>query len=70
VHAFKAINASVIGILVAAFYDPIILSSFKSVSDFILIFIAFIILFLTKTPQWLAVLMLIFCGFGLSVISF
>jgi hypothetical protein len=25
---------------------------------------------LTKTPQWLAVLMLIFCGFGLSVISF
>jgi len=70
VHAFKAINASVIGILVAAFYDPIILSSFKSVSDLILIFIAFIILFLTKTPQWLAVLMLIFCGFGLSVISF
>ena len=70
VHAFKAINASVIGILVAAFYDPIILSSLKSVSDLILIFIAFIILFLTKTPQWLAVLMLIFCGFGLSVISF
>ena len=70
VHAFKAINASVIGILVAAFYDPIILSSFKNVSDLILIFIAFIILFLTKTPQWLAVLMLIFCGFGLSVISF
>jgi chromate transporter len=70
VHAFKAINASVIGILVAAFYDPIILSSLKSVSDLILIFIAFIILFLTKTPQWLAVLMLIFCGFGLSFISF
>ena len=70
VYAFKAINASVIGILVAAFYDPIILSSLKIVSDLILIFIAFIILFLTKTPQWLAVLMLIFCGFGLSFISF
>jgi chromate transporter len=70
IHAFKAINASVIGILVAAFYDPIILSSLKSISDVILIFIAFMILFFTKTPQWLAVLILIFCGFGFSVIRF
>ena len=70
IHAFKGVNASVIGLLIAAFYDPIILSSFKGMSDMILILIAFIILFFTKISQWIAVLILIFCGFAFSVTSF
>ena len=70
IRAFKGVNASVIGLLIAAFYDPIILSSFRGISDIILILIAFIILFFTKTSQWIAVLMLIFFGFIFSVTSF
>ena len=70
IHAFKGVNASVIGLLIAAFYDPIILSSFRGMSDIILILIAFIILFFTKISQWIAVLILIFCGFIFSVTSF
>jgi len=70
IHAFKGVNASVIGLLIAAFYDPIILSSLRGMSDVILILIAFIILFFTKISQWLAVLMLIFFGFVFSLISF
>ena len=70
IHAFKGVNASVIGLLIAAFYDPIILSSFRGISDMILILIAFIILFFTKISQWIAVLILIFCGFIFSVTSF
>ena len=70
IHAFKGVNASVIGLLIAAFYDPIILSSLRGASDIILILIAFIILFFTKISQWLAVLMLIFFGFVFSVTNF
>lgn len=70
IHAFKGVNASVIGLLIAAFYDPIILSSLRGISDIILILIAFIILFFTKISQWIAVLMLVFFGFVFSVANF
>ena len=66
IRSFKGINASVIGLLVAAFYDPIITSSLRSLEDMILIIIALVLLFLTKTPQWLAVFILSMCGWGIS----
>ena len=66
VRSFKGINASVIGLLVAAFYDPIITSSLSSFEDIILIIIALVLLFLTKFPQWLAVFILSLCGWGIS----
>ena len=62
---FKGVNASVIGLLVAAFYDPIITSSLRSLEDMALIIIAFVILFLTKIPQWFAVFILSICGWGI-----
>ena len=65
--AFKGINASVIGLLVAAFYNPIILSSLRVIEDLVLIIIAFIVLFFTKIPQWLAVLILSIGGWGISL---
>ena len=37
IRSFKGINASVIGLLVAAFYDPIITSSLRSLEDKVLI---------------------------------
>ncbi len=66
IRSFKSINASVIGLLVAAFYDPIIISSLRSLEDIVLIIIAFVLLFLTKIPQWLAVFILSMCGWGIS----
>ena len=66
IRSFKGINASVIGLLVAAFYDQIITSSLRSLEDMVLIIIAFVLLFLTKIPQWFAVFILSMCGWGIS----
>ena len=67
-RAFKGINASVIGLLVAALYNPIILSSLSGLEDIILILIAFVVLFFTKIPQWLAVFILSTSGWVLSIL--
>lgn len=50
------VNASVVGILLAAFYDPVITSSILSASDFALTVILFALLSIWKTPAWLVVL--------------
>ena len=63
----KGVNASVIGLLVAVLYDPIILSSLKNLNDVTLVILAFIILFFTKTPQWLAVLILSVSGWAITL---
>ena len=68
ISAFKGVNASVIGLLLAALYDPIIISSLKSYYDFILILISFVILFYTKIPQWAAVFFISLCGWMLAYI--
>ena len=68
VRAFKGINASVIGLLVAALYNPIILSSLSGLEDIILILTAFVVLFFTKIPQWLAVFILSTSGWVLSLL--
>ena len=68
ISAFKGVNASVIGLLIAALYNPIIVSSLKSYYDFVLILISFGILFFTKIPQWGAVFFVAFCGWMLSYI--
>ncbi len=62
ISAFRGINASVIGLLIAALYDPIIITSLQSYYDFTLILISFIILFFIKIPQWAAVIFISFCG--------
>jgi len=68
ISSLKAINASVIGLLIAAWYDPIILSSLKSNKDIFLIATAFVILFFTKIPQWLVVFILAFSGWGITLL--
>ena len=68
ISAFKGVNASVIGLLIAALYDPIITSSLKNYYDFILILISFAILFFTKIPQWSAVFFISICGWMLAYI--
>ena len=68
ISAFKGVNASVIGLLIAALYDPIIITSLKSYYDFVLILISFIILFFIKIPQWAAVIFISFCGWIFTLV--
>ena len=54
--ALVGVNAAVVGILVAALYDPIWTSSIMAPIDFALASILFIMLVFWKTPPWVVVL--------------
>jgi chromate transporter len=55
--ALKGINAGVVGILLAALYDPVWTSAIKKPSDFALALAAFGLLMFWKLPPWLVVLL-------------
>lgn len=55
-RAMLGINAAVVGLLLAAFYDPIWTSAILSIEDFILAAIGFILLQFLKVPSWAVVL--------------
>lgn len=54
--ALTGINAAVVGLLLAALYDPVWTSSIHTTSDFILALILFGLLFFWKYAPWLVVL--------------
>ncbi len=54
--ALVGVNAAVVGILLAALYDPIWTSSIHSPIDFVLASTLFIMLVFWKTPPWMIVL--------------
>jgi chromate transporter len=56
-RAMLGINAAVVGILLAAFYNPVWTSAIASTSDFCLASIAFLLLVFWKCPPWLVVLL-------------
>ncbi|MGI8316340.1 chromate efflux transporter [Halobacillus mangrovi] len=60
------VNASVVGILLAAFYDPVIVSSILDGSDFALAAILFALLHFFKVPAWAIVLIGVAGGTMLS----
>ncbi|WP_163970399.1 chromate efflux transporter [Oceanobacillus halotolerans] len=64
------VNASVVGILLAAFYDPVISSSIFSTTDFALGVILFGLLNIWKTPAWLIVILGVVGGYVLQFITF
>ena len=53
--ALMGVNAEVVGLLLAAFYNPVLTSGILSAKDFILGLAAFGLLSLWKMPPWLAV---------------
>jgi chromate transporter len=57
--ALLGINAAVVGLLLAAFYDPIWTSAISNTNDFVLALIAFSLLMYWRCPAWLVVIM---CG--------
>lgn len=62
------VNASVVGILLMTFYDPVIKSSILSASDFALAAILFALLSIWKTPAWLVVLIGVAGGYLIDLI--
>ncbi|MCY4476039.1 MAG: chromate efflux transporter [Chloroflexi bacterium] len=67
--AMVAINAAVVGILAAAFFDPVWTSSIKEPKDFALAAAAFGLLMFWKLPSWLVVIICAAAGAGLAIIA-
>jgi chromate transporter len=55
--ALRGINAAVVGLLLAALYDPVWISAIKDPADFGLALVAFGLLMFWKLPPWLVVLL-------------
>jgi chromate transporter len=53
--ALRGVNAAVVGLLIAAFYDPIWTVGITNRADFALASAAFLLLFVWNTPPWLVV---------------
>jgi chromate transporter len=64
--ALRGVNAAVVGILLAALYDPVWTAGITSGADFALGAAAFLLLYLWKTPPWLVVVL---CALGGAVIA-
>ena len=58
-QAMQGVNAAVVGVLLAAFYQPVWTSAILSPADFVLAAGAFLLLVFWKAPPWLVVLL---CG--------
>ena len=64
--ALAGINAAVVGLLLAALYDPVWTSAILDAGDFALAAIAFLLLFLWRLPPWLVVAL---CAAGGAVLG-
>ncbi|MBS0519158.1 MAG: chromate efflux transporter [Proteobacteria bacterium] len=59
--ALRGVNAAVVGLLLAALYDPVWKSAISTAGDFVLAGAALVLLAIWKLPPWLVV---IFCALG------
>ncbi|SDS54961.1 chromate transporter [Halopseudomonas xinjiangensis] len=64
--ALTGINAAVVGLLLAALYDPVFTSAIREPADFALAVVALVALLLWKLPAWLVVLA---CGAIASLLA-
>lgn len=62
--ALRGVNAAVVGLLIAALYDPVFVVGITRTTDFALAAAAFLLLHLWKTPPWLVVAL---CAIGATV---
>ncbi|MFA5949360.1 MAG: chromate efflux transporter [Hyphomicrobium sp.] len=60
--ALKGINAAVVGLLLAALYQPVWTAGITSAADFAVAIVAFLLLFMWQTPPWLVVVLSAACG--------
>src|SRR5262245_7588275 len=66
--ALTGVNAAVVGLLLAALYNPVWAAGITSAADFALGSAAFLLLFMWKTPPWLVVLLSAVGGALISLI--
>ena len=66
--ALRGINAAVVGLLLAALYQPVWINAIKTSGDFVLALAAFGLLVLWKWPPWLVVVLAALVGIGLSLL--
>jgi chromate transporter len=64
--ALVGVNAAVVGLLLAALYQPVWTSAIKAPADFGLGLAAFALLVFWKTPPWLVVVLSALGGWGLE----
>ena len=67
-RAMLGVNAVVVGLLLAALYDPVWTSGVRSAGDFILALAAFALLVSWKLPPWLVVVLGAIAGWALEVL--
>jgi chromate transporter len=64
--ALRGVNAAVVGLLLAALYNPVWTSGITNAGDFALGVAAVVLLFMWQTPPWLVVA---FCAAGGAVLA-
>lgn len=64
--ALRGVNAAVVGLLLAALYNPVWTAGITSGADFALASAAFLLLFMWKAPPWLVVVL---CALGGALIA-
>ncbi|TGN07037.1 chromate efflux transporter [Leptospira ilyithenensis] len=63
-NAMFGVNASVVGILLAAFYHPIWTSSVQNVQDFSVALFGFLLILFWEIPSWAVVLLSVVTSYG------
>jgi chromate transporter len=58
----RGVNAAVVGLLLAALYNPVWTAGITNASDFALAIAAFLLLFMWQAPPWLVVLLSALAG--------
>jgi chromate transporter len=64
--ALRGVNAAVVGLLLAALYQPVWTSTVLNAKDYGLALAAFLLLFMWQTPPWLVVVLCAAAGWALS----
>ena len=64
--ALNGINAAVVGLLLAALYNPVWLAAIMGPLDFAVALVAFLLLTVWKTPPWAVVLLCAVAGGALG----
>lgn len=67
--ALRGVNASVVGLLLAALYHPVWTAGVLSGADYVLAAGAFVLLFMWQAPPWLVVLLSAVAGALLSILG-
>jgi chromate transporter len=67
--ALRGVNAAVVGLLLAALYDPVWTAGILKASDFALAAAAFLLLFMWQTPPWLVVVLSAIGGAAIAALS-